>query len=184
VLARVAALLQTFAQSLHELRRVKHELTRDLGLGEPPQPQPRSGQDILAYLFDFTVDGEERAQALMREFAEQAVHQLALVTAMREGVRDVLAALGPDEVARQEAASRGAGLMDLLPTTGVQLWARYRAVHAELVEQDRFAHILLGRRFAHAYLWSTGTAQAQAQPAAHEHAAQRLAVPMTRQHAV
>jgi predicted component of type VI protein secretion system len=182
VLARVAALLQTFTQSLFELRRVKHRVTRDLGLGEPVEPQPRSGRDILAWLLDFGVDGEERAQALVREFADLAVHQLALVSAVREGVRALIDEIAPETIASGEARSRsarGRSWRDLLPLTGMKLWERYRVVHGELAEGERYARTIFGARFAKAYLSSTGTMEVHT-VAGPEHGADAGAIPVTR----
>lgn len=152
VLARLAALLQTFAQSLFELMRAKEHVVRELGLGSG-EGAPRSGQDVLAYLCDFRVDGEERVSALARVFAELAMHQIAMVAATREGVRALLDDLSPAAVTQRtrEVRHKRGALADLLPLTGVQLWDAYRATHADVAESDRFARHVFGARFGRSY---------------------------------
>ncbi|AKF08815.1 type VI secretion system-associated FHA domain protein [Sandaracinus amylolyticus] len=152
VLARVAALLQTFAQSLFELMRAKEHVARELGLGSG-DGVPQSGQEILAYLCDFRVDGEERVGALTRVFADLAMHQIAMVSATREGVRSLIEEISPQAVG---ARAKGGGLLDLLPLRGASLWDLYTRVHADLAEGDRFARHVFGARFSRAYLAITG----------------------------
>lgn len=162
VLARVAALLQTFAQSLFELMRAREHVARELGLG-PGDGTPTSGQEILAFLCDFRVDGEERVAALTRVFADLAMHQIAMVGATREGVRSLVEELSPEALtqrARQERERAGA-LRELLPLRNAALWDRYTRAHADLAEGDRFARHVFGPRFTRAYLAMTGRKPAE-----------------------
>ncbi len=184
-LARVAVLLQTFARSLFELRRAKQEAARGLGLGGADESWPRSGDDILAWLLDFRADGEDRVSGLMREFADLAVHQMALVAAMREGARALVEEMSPHATEQQLARtrSREGGLRALLPTTDHSRWAAFRARFADLVDGERFLRTAFGARFGRAYLATVG----HAPPAAPRPAvptpraiAPTLAIPMTR----
>lgn len=159
VLARVAALMQTFAQCLSELRQVKQQVAHEFGLG--PANEPRvSAAEILAYLMDFRVDGEERVQALAREYAELAVHQLALVSATRAGVRELVDQMAPKTIEENEKRVASGGISALMGIGAARLWDVYRRVHEELVENERFSRIVFGAKFAHAYLSATGRADA------------------------
>nr|MDQ3032171.1 FHA domain-containing protein [Myxococcota bacterium] len=157
ILARVTVLLQTFAQSLFELMRAKEHVVRELGLGGGDRV-PSSGQDILAYLFDFRVDGEERVSSLARVFADLAMHQMAMVAATRDGVRSLVEEIAPSTITQraQRSGGRTGSWRDLLPFGGMQLWEVYRRAHADLAEGDRFARHVFGPRFGRSYLAMTG----------------------------
>ena len=185
VLARVAALLQTFAEALFELMRAREHVARELGLG-PGDGTPTSGQEILAYLCDFRVAGEERVAALTRVFADLAMHQIAMVGATREGVRALIEELSPEAVTRsaQKDRERAGALRDLLPLRGAALWEQYRRAHSDLAEGDRFARLVFGPRFSRAYLAMTGRRPAPADapqpPRVPPTVPRRDAVPVTR----
>lgn len=166
ILARVTMLLQTFAQSLFELMRAKEHVVRELGLGGGDRV-PASGQEILTYLFDFRVDGEERVSSLARVFADLAVHQMAMVSATRDGVRALVEEIAPSTITQRAQRARGttSSWRDLFPLGGMQLWNVYRRAHADLAEGDRFARHVFGPRFGRAYLAMTGR-PAQAAPSA------------------
>lgn len=154
-LARIAALLRMFAQSLVELLRTRAQLGRELGVGGA-ETLPQSAPELLAYLLDFGVDGEERAATIQRAFAELAVHQLALVGATREGVRGLLEDLAPEQVASR---SRGGWLAGLRAAAGHPAWDEYQREHADLAEGDRCVQRVFGARFARSYLTTMGRAR-------------------------
>ena len=188
VLARVALLLQVFSQSLFELRRARHQGMRELGLGDPNEQWPTSGQDILTWLLDFRVDGEERISALVREFADIAVHQVGLVSAMREGMKAVVEELAPGQIEQRLVRERKkrSSPLDILPMTGFQLWDVFRAAYADLSDGERYSRIAFGARFARAYLSMTGRAPAPTVtpprhgPVPRQTASEAAAIPLTR----
>lgn len=154
-LARVAALLRSFAQSLVELQRAREQLARELGLGAG-EDLPRSSEDLLAFLLDFGVDGEARTASVQRTFAEIAMHPVALVGATRDGVRAMVAEIEPTALA---ARSRRGLVAELQTIAGHPGWDAYRRVHADLSEGDRCVQRVFGARFSRSYLTAMGRAR-------------------------
>lgn len=185
ILARVALLLSTFAQSLFELMRAKEHVVRELGLGGGERV-PESGQEILAYLLDFQFDGEDRVSTLARVFADLAMHQMAMVSATREGARSLIEELAPSAITQRAQRERGktSSWRDLLPLGSMQLWDLYRRAHTDLAEGDRFARQVFGQRFGRAYLAMTGRQQSAAAtpppPPIVRTAPEQDAIPVTR----
>jgi predicted component of type VI protein secretion system len=156
---RVAALMQAFGHGLFELRRVRQQVQRESGIGEPREAQPRDGRDILRYLLDFDTDGEERVRSLVRELSDLATHQTALMKAVQEGARAILDELAPSKLERECGGTRGkhaSSLRAWLPGSALRRWSFYRRVHGDLMGGERFVGVLLGPRFAQTYRRATG----------------------------
>jgi predicted component of type VI protein secretion system len=163
ILARVATLLQTFAQSLYELTRAKEHVVRELGLGAGEQG-PESGRELLAYLLDFRVDGEERVSCLARMFADLAMHQMAMVSATREGIRSLVEEISPTAIEERHRSKNTSSWRDFLPTGAMQLWSSYRSFYRDISEGDRSLRHVFGTRFGRAYHAMTGRPQGSQVP--------------------
>lgn len=168
---RVGALLEAFGQAYVELRKGYEQFGKDMALRTNEQDTPlrrtQSGQEVLTYLLDWNEDGLEQVQELTRAFAELAIHQVAMLNGLMEGVRSLLRRLSPQEVSGgrpSQSASLtnsppvpGTGLLDLLlPLRPYKLWNRYVARHRSYAEEDRFTREVFGRAFARAYYTVTG----------------------------
>lgn len=161
VLARVASILQTFAQSLYELMRAKEHVVRELGLGVGERG-PESGRALLAHAFDFRVDGEERVSSLARIFADLAMHQMAMVSATREGIRSLVDETSPSAIEERVRAKQAKSWRDLLPIGAAHLWSAYRSFHQDISEGERFVRHVFGVQFGRAYHAMTGRPEGHA----------------------
>ncbi len=188
ILARVATLLQTFAQSLYELMRAKEHVVRELGLGSGEQG-PESCREFLAHLFDFRVDGEERVSSLARVFADLAMHQMAMVSATREGIRSLVDEISPDAIEGRCRTKGTNSWRDFLPMGATQLWSSYRSFYQDIAEGDRSMRHVFGMRFGRAYHAMTGRPNGNLAPPASSPASRtrppesisaEIMIPMTR----
>ena len=153
---RSALLNQRFAQSFLELRRGQHQLLSELGLPLPGADKLQTIDDtgeLLVYLLDPTVS-HDRVDELSRAYADLMMHEVALVSAIGAGCRELL-----DELSPANLAPEGLG--------GVAGWvarlfghdARWRLLESktdELQEQAALTSLVLGRGFARAYVAALG----------------------------
>jgi predicted component of type VI protein secretion system len=153
---RSTLLQQRFAQSFLELRRGQHQLLRGLGLSVPSSDKLHTldtAGDLLAYLLDPSAPSA-RLDELSRAYAELMMHEVALVSALGAGARDLL-----DELSPANLAPRGMG--------GIASWlsrvfghdARWRLLEKksdELHEETALSSVVLGRSFARAYAAAMG----------------------------
>lgn len=169
---RVGALLETFADSFAALRRGFKQFGEEMALQlvheETPLTSAHDGRQVLEVLLDWNEDGNQSIDDLKRGFADLAMHQVALLHGIVEGVRAMLVSIGPETLAAPPSSSTGLnlirvngapkpGLFSFLPVVKrSNLWSLYRVMHRSLVEEDRFTREVFGRAFARAYFDMTG----------------------------
>ncbi len=161
---RVGALLEAFSESYVELRKGMEQFGAEMGLqltsSASVLQQAQSREDVLSYLLDWVGDGNQRVDDLRRSFADVALHQVAMLNGVMAGGRELLQEVGPERVVKPE----GDALAVKLPLfarifsfgSGAK-WARYKATHKRLQEEDRFARVLFGRQFMRAYYTVAGS---------------------------
>ncbi len=162
---RVGALLESYSQAFVELRKGYEQFGEEMALTLVTERSPlhdaQSAQDVLRYLLDWTSDGNERARELNRAFADLAMHQVALLSGVVEGVRGVLHGISPVQLSGQRnhqlARAGGGGFFEsLFNSRKAALWRAFTDAHQRLVEEDRFSREMFGRAFARAYYMVSG----------------------------
>ena len=158
VLARTELVLRTFVESLIALRSGQLELASDVSLSLPTSPLPSDARGVLAFLFDFKANGEERITQLVREFSGLSMHPQALMMAMQEGMGALAEALSPSALREVEETSRRERktAFDFLPTSPGRLWEVYEGVHTHLAHPARMRELIFGERFVRAYAGMLG----------------------------
>ena len=87
-----------------------------------------------------------------------AVHEAAVVGAIKDGAQALLEALSPEAVAREEQrSSDDPGMLSRVFASkqdGVdaKLWRRYAAMHENLMDGKQYQRKFIGREFARIYL--------------------------------
>lgn len=162
---RVGAILESYSQAFVELRKGYEQFGEEMALQLVQEHNPlhdaQTGQDVLRYLLDWTTDGGERVRELTRAFADLALHQVALLSGVMEGVRSMLHSVSPQTLSGQRthalAKTGGGGLFEkIFNTRKASLWERFSDAHQRLIEEDRFSREVFGRNFARAYFMVTG----------------------------
>lgn len=162
---RVGMLLESFSTSFVELRKGYEQFGEEMALQLVQEKNPLhdadSSDDVLHYLLDWTVDGQERIRQLTRAFADLALHQVAVLSGVMEGVRSMLGSVSPQTLSGQRSyalAKRGGGglLEGLFNSRKARLWKAFTDAHQKLTEEDRFQRDVFGRDFARAYFTVTG----------------------------
>lgn len=162
---RVGAILESFGQAFVELRKGYEQFGEEMALQLVQERNPLhdadSGQDVLRYLLDWSHDGGERVRELTRAFADLALHQVALLNGVMEGIRGMLQQISPMTLsgATNLAIAREAGggfLEKIFNARKASLWRRFAERHQNLVDEDRFSREVFGRNFARAYFMVTG----------------------------
>ncbi len=164
---RVGGLLEAFAQAYVELRNGYDQFGSDMALQVTRERTPLTAatgmREVLHYLLDWRVDGEQRLEELKRAFADLALHQVALLSGVVEGARELLNKVDPDCPSRASGHALATRtqwysnwLAQLPWVRSLQSYRRFRRMHQELVEEDRFAQELFGKAFAEAYYTVTG----------------------------
>jgi type VI secretion system protein ImpI len=154
-LESVADLLETSARSYIELRRGYEEFGKEMGLrvaqGEGPVARARDTRQLLAWLL--ARSDEPRAQELSSAFADLMIHQVALLNAVTEGGKALVARLSPEEITAA-LEREGAGRIALGVKTlreGAQ-WRAYVERYRTLTEDEgALTDALFGKEFARAY---------------------------------
>src|SRR5690606_29135679 len=126
-----------------------------------PLHDAQTGQDVLRYLLDWNSDGGARVRELTRAFADLALHQVALLSGVMEGVRSLLHSVSPTTLSGQRnhalAKTGGGGLLEsIFNLRKAKLWTAFADAHQRLIEEDRFSREVFGRNFARAYFMVTG----------------------------
>ena len=90
------------------------------------------------------------AKAVEEVLNEIVAHEMAIMAAMQQAIRSLLASLAPDRV--REAAEQGGGLAMVPALRKARAWDTYEALHARVVDalDDDFDSVF-GRAFARAY---------------------------------
>jgi type VI secretion system protein ImpI len=162
---RVGAVLETFASALVELRRGYEQFGSEMALRvvheDTPLHRAEDARAVLRFALDPKLDGAETVAALRDLFVDLAVHQVAMLSGVMAGVRDLLAEMSPEKLggAKGAALARpgGGGLFArLLPFRAAGLFRRYAQLHGAVVDEDRFTRTVFGKAFAKAYFSVTG----------------------------
>jgi predicted component of type VI protein secretion system len=162
---RVGAILESYSQAFVELRKGYDQFGEEMALQLVQERNPlhdaQTGQDVLRYLLDWTTDGGGRVRELTRAFADLALHQVALLSGVMEGVRSLLHSNAPTTLSGERthalAKAGGGGLLEkLFNMRKAALWAAFVDAHQRLIEEDRFSREVFGRNFARAYFMVTG----------------------------
>jgi predicted component of type VI protein secretion system len=162
---RVGAILESYSQAFVELRKGYEQFGEEMALQLVQERNPlhdaQNGQEVLRYLLDWTTDGGGRVRELTRAFADLALHQVALLSGVMEGVRSMLQSISPVALSGERShalARHGSGgfFEKLFNSKKAKLWAQYTDLHQRLVEEDRFSREVFGRNFARAYFMVTG----------------------------
>jgi len=162
---RVGAVLESFSQAFVELRKGYEQFGEEMALQLVQERNPLhdadSGQDVMRYLLDWTTDGGERVRELTRAFADLALHQVALLSGVMEGVRSMLNGLSPQQLSGERshalAKAGGGGLFEkIFNGKKAAAWKSFVDQHQKLIEEDRFSREVFGRNFARAYFMVTG----------------------------
>jgi predicted component of type VI protein secretion system len=162
---RVGAVLETFASALVELRRGYEQFGSEMALHvlheDTPLHEAEDARAVLRFALDPKRDGTETVAALREIFVDLAVHQVAMLSGVMAGVRDLLGEMSPQKLGGAKGASLarpgGGGLLGrLFPFRAAGLFRRYAETHAAVVEEDRFTRTVFGKAFAKAYFSITG----------------------------
>jgi predicted component of type VI protein secretion system len=169
MLVRVAALLDAFSTSFVALRKGYNQFGSEMALPHHRNPadvtpldSAADAREVIAYLLDWTADGNARVQELTSAYADIMIHQVALLNGLMEGVRSLLHRLGPTEIDREVASSPlklgPISLPRILwPFRGGARWRRFVKRHRELTEEDReITSAVFGAEFARAYAGVVG----------------------------
>jgi predicted component of type VI protein secretion system len=158
---RIGEMLEVFSTAFIELRRAHTNFCEEMSLEKPDDSSmlqtTENPRALLAYLLNPGSEGAAKVDELSRAMADFAVHQVALVSAVVQGARDMLEELSPQTFAsaNQESA-KGSVFSKLFANEKETLWQRYLAVFEDTVDEDRFTRKLFGRSFARKYYAITG----------------------------
>jgi type VI secretion system protein ImpI len=162
---RVGAVLESYSQAFVELRKGYEQFGEEMALqlvqDRNPLHDAQNGQDVLRYLLDWNTDGGARVRELTRAFADLALHQVALLSGVMEGVRSLLQQVSPQTLSGERThalAKQGGGnfFEKIFNFKKSAAWQRYVDAHQRLTEEDRFHREVFGRNFARAYFMVTG----------------------------
>lgn len=149
---RSALLQRRFAQSFIELRRGQCQLLCELGLPVPSDDELgniHSADELLGYLLDPSAS-EDRVDGLSRAYADLMRHQVALVSAIGAGCRELLDELSPTHLC-PEGLGGVAGWVARVFGHDAR-WRRLEEKTDELREQTALSAVVFGRSFARAYV--------------------------------
>jgi type VI secretion system protein ImpI len=155
-LEAVSEVLETGARGYIELRRGYDEFGKEMGLrvahGEGPVARARDTRQLLAWLL--ARSDEPRAQELSGAYADLMIHQVALLNAVTEGGKALVASLSPEVITEALEREGGAGRLSLgvkALREGAQ-WRAFVARYRELTEDEgSLTDALFGKDFARAY---------------------------------
>ncbi len=162
---RVGMLLESFSQAFVELRKGYEQFGEEMALrlvqDQNPLHEAQNAKDVMHYLLDWNTDGSDRTRELTRAFADLALHQVALLSGVMEGVRGLLHGISPQQLSGQRTAALakagGGGFFEsIFNSKKARLWSTYVDRHQSLAEEDRFSREVFGRNFARAYFMVTG----------------------------
>lgn len=162
---RVGAILESFSQAFVELRKGYEQFGEEMAVqlvqDRTPLHDAQGAQDVMRYLLDWTTDAGGRVRELNRAFADLALHQVALLSGVMEGVRGMLSGISPQQLSGQRnyalAKTGGGGFLEaIFNGRKAGLWKSFTDAHQKLTEEDRFGREVFGRNFARAYFMVTG----------------------------
>jgi predicted component of type VI protein secretion system len=149
----LAAVADAFARGLVELKKGLKEFGEGIGVravgGHSPLHRSQTASELLSYLLDPQGDTHERLEQLVDLFADLMIHEVALLSGVKAGVRQLLTELDPEGgYARSDEGRGGPGLFD-------RSLRRYREYFKSATEDDGQA-IVFGAEFARAYANALG----------------------------
>jgi predicted component of type VI protein secretion system len=158
-LERIGEVLEVFSAAFIELRNAHEQFCDEMSLDKPPEESllntTKNPKAVLAYLLNPDLGKHSKVTDLARAMAEYAVHQVALVSAVVEGARDVLQSLSP--AALTGRSKPGASFIGKLVGSDQRaLWTKYVSAFDETMDEDHFTRKLFGRSFARKYYAITG----------------------------
>jgi hypothetical protein len=150
----LAAVADAFARGLVELKKGLKEFGEGIGVravgGHSPLHRSQTASELLAYLLDPQGDTHERLEQLVDLFADLMIHEVALLSGVKAGVRQLLTELDPEGgYARSQEGRGGPGLFD-------RSLRKYRDFFKSATEDEGQA-IVFGAEFARAYANALGT---------------------------
>ncbi|MET0389877.1 MAG: type VI secretion system-associated FHA domain protein [Polyangiales bacterium] len=159
-LERIGEVLEVFSSAFIELRTAHEQFCEEMSLEKPDEESvlntTKNPRAVLAYLLNPDHGQGNRVTDLARAMADFAVHQVALVSAVVEGARDVLRGLSPNVLSGAGERPGQSFFGKLMGQDQKALWARYVAVFDETLDADHFTRKLFGRDFARKYYAITG----------------------------
>jgi len=153
---RIGEVLEVFSTAFVELRDAQGRFCDEMSLDRPPSDSilqtTKNPRLALAYLLNPSSEGSSKVEELARSMADFALHQVALVSAVVEGARNVLTELSPETVSKPDPKAPKPGLFARMFSNEADgTIQRYRAAFAEMIDEDRFTRRLFGRAFARKY---------------------------------
>jgi hypothetical protein len=158
----LAAVADAFARGLVELKKGLKEFGEGIGVravgGHSPLHRSQNAAELIAYLLDPQADTHERLEQLVDLFADLMIHEVALLSGVKAGVRKLLTELDPEAgfARSEEGRGRGPGLFD-------RSLRRYRDYFRSTTEDDGQS-IVFGAEFARAYADALGTSPTPRRP--------------------
>ncbi|MEY4508364.1 MAG: hypothetical protein RLZZ450_486 [Pseudomonadota bacterium] len=158
-------LIERFAQSFLELRRGQRLLLGALGLPLPKTSElqaldtPRA---LLAYLLD-PLASHHRIDELSRAHADLMRHEVALVSAIGAGARELLDELSPKNLAPRGVGGVVSWLARLIGRD--ERWLALEQKIDELREESTLSSVVMGRGFVRAYAAALGKREGEGWPA-------------------
>jgi hypothetical protein len=154
---RVGAVLEVLAEAFIALRRGYEQFGEDMAVDVEEEKNALTAatthREVLQALLDWNADGSQMVEDLRRAFAQVAMHQVAHLYGVVEGVRDLLREISPSALA--SGRSSLIGNRPSWPSKG-RLWKIYEDVHKALTDEDHFTRVVFGRSFHRAYISVTG----------------------------
>jgi predicted component of type VI protein secretion system len=147
----LAAVADAFARGLVELKKGLKEFGEGIGVravgGHSPLHRSQTAKELLDYLLDPQGDTRERLEQLVDLFADLMIHEVALLSGVKAGVRQLVAELDPEQ-GYAESEKRGLGILD-------RSLRRYREYFKSVTEDDGQSTVF-GNEFARAYADAPG----------------------------
>jgi hypothetical protein len=149
----LAAVADAFARGLVELKKGLKEFGEGIGVravgGHSPLHRSQTAAELLSYLLDPQGDTHQRLEQLVDLFADLMIHEVALLSGVKAGVRQLITELDPEGgYARSDEGRGGPGLFD-------RSLRRYREFFKSATEDDGQA-VVFGAEFARAYANALG----------------------------
>jgi predicted component of type VI protein secretion system len=154
-LRQLSAVLEAFAQAFIELRRGQEEFNKQMAISAAASSSLKLGsgtaRDVLRQLLDTGPEAPQRVRDLTSGFADVMVHQVALLSGIREGVRALLGRLHPEVFSGGGGGNRLTSTL-VSPVRSLLAWKNYVSRFQELTEEERATEgVLFGPEFAFAY---------------------------------
>jgi hypothetical protein len=150
-------LCEQFALSFLELRRGQQQLIGALGLPLSTRGELQAldtPHALLAYLLD-PAASTDRIDELSRAHADLMRHEVALVSALAAGARELLDELSPKNLAPRGVGGLAGWFARLLGHD--ERWSTLERKVDELREESALSAVVMGRSFARAYAAALGT---------------------------